>query len=102
MHVITRKRLRAFGQRHPDAASPLENWYRFVRRAHWQSLQDVRRVYPHADLVTVNSGNPVTVFNISGNKYRLITAVHYNRQRVYILRVLSHAEYNKEAWKETL
>jgi mRNA interferase HigB len=102
MRIISRKRLKIFAQQHPDAAEPLEKWYRVVRQARWQSLQDVRKVYPHADAVMVASGNTVTVFNISGNKYRLIAALHYNRRRIYVLRILTHAEYSKNAWKETL
>ena len=102
MNVITRKRLKEFGERHPDATRPLELWYRTVKRARWQHLQDVRRVYPHAHPVTVASGNTVTVFNIAGDKYRLIAAIHYNAQRVYVLRLVTHAEYSKDAWKETL
>lgn len=102
MRVISRKRLREFAERFPDASEPLEKWYRLFREAEWENLQDVRRVFPHADLVTVESGNTVTVFNIGGNKYRLIAAIHYNRQCVYVLRVLTHAEYSKNLWKDTL
>ena len=102
MRIITRKRLREFAQRHPDSAEPLEMWYHHLRHAEWESIQDVRHVYPHADAVTVASGNTVTVFNIGGNKYRLIAAIHYNRQRVYVLQILRHAEYSKGAWKDTL
>ena len=102
MRVIARKRLREYVQRYPDAAEPLEKWFRLIREAEWENLQDVRRVYPHADAVTVGSGSIVTVFNIGGNKYRLIVAVHYNRQRVYILRFLRHAEYSKNLWKDSL
>ena len=102
MRVITRKRLREFTKRYPDAVDSLEKWYRLFREAEWENLQDVRRVYPHADPVTVGSGNIVTVFNICGNKYRLITGIHYNRQRVYVLRLLPHAEYSKDFWKDRL
>jgi mRNA interferase HigB len=102
MHIITRKRLKAFAKQHPDSAEPLEKWYRLVKRAHWHHLQDVRRVYPHADPAMVASGHAVTVFNIGGNRFRLIAAIHYNRERVYVLRILTHAEYSKDAWKETL
>jgi mRNA interferase HigB len=102
MRIITRKRLREFAERHPDAAEPPQQWYRVFREAEWKSLQEVRRVYPHADAVTVGSGNTVTVFNIRGNKYRLVVAIHYNRERVYILRLLTHAEYSKGFWKGTL
>lgn len=102
MRIITRKRLREFAKRYPDAAEALQKWGQVVRDAKWPSLQDVRRVYPHADAVTVASGNSVTVFNICGNKYRLIAALHYNRQCVYVLRLLTHAEYSKDFWKDDL
>jgi mRNA interferase HigB len=102
MRVITRKRLREFAQRHPDAAESLQKWERLFRQAEWENLQDVRRVYPHADTATVASGNTVTVFNICGNKYRLVAAIHYNRQCVYVLRLLRHAEYSKDLWKDRL
>ena|SRR5439155_19313976 len=102
MRIISCKRVRESAQRYPDAAEPLEKWYRLLREAEWENLQDVRRVYPHADAVTVASGNTVTVFNICGNKYRLIAAIHYNRQRVYVLRLLRHAEYSKDFWKDRL
>ena len=91
-----------FGERHADAAEPLDRWYRIAREAEWASLGDVRIAFPHADLVKVASGKPVTVFNVAGNKYRLVTAIHYNRQIVYTLRVMTHAEYSKGKWKEQL
>ncbi len=102
MRVISRRRLREFAAKFTKAAEPLEKWYRVLRAAEWESFQDVRRVFPHADLVGVASGNTVAVFNIGGNKYRLIAAIHYNGQRVYVLRVLTHAEYSKNLWKDTL
>ncbi len=102
MRIISRKRLREFAERHADAAEPLQKWYALFRAAKWENLQDVRRVYPHADTVRVARGNRVTVFNIRGNKYRLIAAIHYNRQLVYVLRLLRHAEYSKNFWKDSL
>jgi mRNA interferase HigB len=50
----------------------------------------------------VASGSTVTVFNVCGNKYRLVAAIHYDRQRVYILRLLRRAEYSKDLWKKKL
>src|ERR1700692_1148078 len=102
MRIISRQRLREFAQQHPDAAEALQKWYRLFRQARWESLQDVRLVYPHADMVTVASENTVTVFNVCGNKYRLIAAIHYNRQQVFVLRLLRHAEYSKGFWKDNL
>ncbi|MDZ4287146.1 MAG: type II toxin-antitoxin system HigB family toxin [Prosthecobacter sp.] len=69
------------------------------RHARWQHLADVRRVFPHADAVRVGSGNTVTVFNLAGNSFRLITAIHYQTQLVFVLRLLTHAEYSKNRWK---
>ncbi len=102
MRIITRKRIRAFAKLHPDAAESLQEWDRLVREAEWKSLQDVRRVFPQADAVAVASGNAVTVFNIGGNKFRLIAAIHYTRQRIYVLCLLRHAEYSKGFWKNNL
>lgn len=94
--------LREFGRRHSDAAEPLERWYQIASEANWTNLVDVRGDCPHADVVRVASGKPVVVFNIAGNKYRLITAIHYNRQIIYTLRMMTHAEYDREKWKQQL
>ena len=94
MRVISRKKLLEFVAGHPDAAEPLDNWYRRTSKAGWKNISDVRSDYPHADAV----GN-CTVFNIGGNKYRLITWVNYEYRIVYIRFVLTHREYNKGAWK---
>jgi len=102
MHVISRKALRQFAQRRPDAAGPLDRWYDLAAHAHWGSLVEVRRACPQADAVRVASGHEVTVFNIGGNKYRLLAAIHYNRQKLFVLAVLTHAEYTRGGWKETL
>src|SRR5437762_11350302 len=99
MRIIKRKRLREFAEKHPDAAEPLEKWYQLIRHAHWDSIQDARRIYPHADAVEVESGKIVTVFNVGGNKYRLIVAIHYNTRCVFILDLFTHADYDKGFWK---
>jgi mRNA interferase HigB len=100
--VISLKRLREFWQRHQDAQEPLRDWYRTALKASWRHIQDVRRDYPHADAVIVASGRPVTVFNICGNKYRLIVDIVYRVQVIYICAVLTHAEYSKNRWKNKL
>ena len=102
MNVITRKRIRDFMAKHPDAAAALSNWYRTARKAVWRNLQEVRVIYPHADVATVASGNKVTIFNVAGTKYRLVSAIHYKAQRLYVLRILTHADYSKNAWKASL
>ncbi len=95
MHIISRKALRIFAQRHPDSQSALDAWFRIVRTNQFANLVDLRRVFPHADLV-----GDLVVFNIGGNKYRLIAAIHFNRQKLYIRHVLMHDEYNRGTWKE--
>ena len=73
-----------------------------TRAAHWASIVDLRQTFPSADPVRVASGRTVVVFNIAGNQYRLITAIHYNMRKVFVLRFLTHAQYDKETWKDEL
>lgn len=95
MHIITRGRLLEFSAIHPTAEAGLEHWYRVMKRTDFGSLAELRQVFPHADQV-----GRLTVFNISGNRYRLIVAIHYNRRRVYVRHVLTHAAYDRGEWKE--
>ncbi len=94
MHVISRAILRDFCERHPDACEALYNWYRVASKAKWQSLVEVQQTYPKTEAV-----GRFTVFNIKGNHYRLIADMLYTTQRIYIKYVLTHAEYDKETWK---
>jgi mRNA interferase HigB len=102
LRIITHKRLDDYGRKHADARQPLNDWAAMVHGAEWENFDDVRKVYANADEVRVASGRPVTVFNIKGNRYRLVVAIHYNTQCVYVLKFLTHAEYSKDAWKEQL
>lgn len=102
MRVIKRRPLLEFAARHPAAYPALDAWYRVAKRAHWRDITEVRRVFPATDAVTVSSGRSVTVFNIGGNKYRLVVGIHYNTQMIFVLRVLTHAEYNRDQWKRQL
>lgn len=94
VRIIAKRRLDEFAGQHADCASALNAWYRVVSAATWTSLNEVRQTYPTADAV----GNK-TVFNIKGNNYRLITAIHYNRGLIYIRELLTHAAYDKDDWK---
>lgn len=102
MRVISRKALVDFWAKHAASRPSLEAWFQVVRAAQWRHFVDTRKTYSTADQVRVASGGRVTVFNVGGNEYRVITAVHYNTSRVYILRVLTHAEYNKMDWVRRL
>ena len=77
-------------------------WYKVTKVARWRSLSDTRRTFGHADIVRVGSGRTAVVFNIGGNNHRLITAIHDDRNTVYVLRVLAHREYTRGKWKEEL
>ena len=94
MRVITKAAILNFSAEHADAYAPLLNWYTIARHANWTNLADVRRDFGHADVVGRR-----TVFNIKGNRYRLITRVNYETQRVFILYILTHEEYSMERWK---
>ena len=92
--MVSRKALKSFADAHKVAAEPLDNWYRRARKARWNNLAEVRLDYPHADPV-----GKCTVFNVGGNKFRLITKINYVGQTIYIKRVLTHREYSKGGWK---
>lgn len=102
MRVIGKKALRDYWERCPDAEGWLRSWYRIARASRWRSLTQVRAAFPHADPVRVRSGSTVTVFNVCGNKHRLVAAIHYDSQRVFVLAVMTHGEYSRGRWKENL
>ena len=70
-----------------------------AKAAKWKNLQEVRSVYTHADGVPVGD-RVFTVFNISGNSYRLVTEIYFEDQTILIRHVLTHAEYDKDDWKK--
>ena len=95
MHIITRKRLNEYAEKHPTAKAGLAHWFQLLRKNDYPDFVELRAAFPHADQV-----GKFTVFNIGGNKARLISAIHYNRRKVYIRAVLTHAEYDEGKWKE--
>ncbi|MCC6125264.1 MAG: type II toxin-antitoxin system HigB family toxin [Pirellulales bacterium] len=95
MHVISEKKLRQFWEKWPEAETPLRAWHRVAEHAQWQSFAEVRDVYPHADRV-----GRCTIFNIGGNKFRLVAVIYFNRGKLYIRHVLTHEEYDGDKWKE--
>ncbi|OUL24897.1 type II toxin-antitoxin system HigB family toxin [Nostoc sp. 106C] len=94
MHLISIRKLRTDTAQFPNVKQQIENWYATVKKADWQSLEDVRRIYRDSESV----GN-FTVFNIKGNDYRLIVGIDYENQVVYYKYFLTHAEYDKDNWK---
>jgi len=92
--------LRRACRKHPGLAARLDEWAIVVYQSDWRSLAEVRRVYPSADGVKSRRGLIVTVFNVKGNTYRMLTLINYAVQALEVLDVLTHAEYSKGAWKE--
>ncbi|MBD9435937.1 type II toxin-antitoxin system HigB family toxin [Pseudoxanthomonas sp. PXM03] len=91
MKVIAVGTLRIFWERYPDAEQPLKAWYDEARHAVWSTPQDIRNRYASASFV----GHNRVVFNIKGNDYRLIVAVAYRFQAIYIKFIGTHTEYNR-------
>lgn len=94
MHVISRKALSSFWSKHPPSRVALSRWFKIVKKTNFESFGDLRATFPSADKV-----GDLIVFNIGGNKYRLIASVHFNRGKIYVRHVLTHSEYDKGDWK---
>ena len=94
MHIITHRRIVAAQQAHPQYASSLDQWYRLSKKAEWRNFAEVRALFPSTDKV-----GDVFVFDIGGNKLRLIAAIHFNTGRLFIRAVLTHKEYDLGGWK---
>lgn len=102
MRIVKTSMLKEFWYKHPEAEASLHTRIQQTRAAQWHNFAELRRTFPSADAVTVSSGRGVVVFNIARNRFRLIAAVHYNMQIVYTLMILTHKEYDRNAWKEQL
>ncbi len=102
MRIIKETRLKEYWQEHERAKNPLEHWRDATREAEWKSFQDVRKTFGSADSVPVDGGKTAIIFDIGGNKWRLITTIHYNTQIVYVRQFLTHPEYDKGQWKNNL
>lgn len=91
MRVIAVSTLKAFWEKHPQAEVPLRAWYAEASRADWGSPNAIKAAHRNASFV----GNNRVVFNIKGNDFRLVVAVHYNRRMMYVRFVGTHKEYDK-------
>lgn len=91
MRLIARRTLREFWERHPDAEQSLRAWFHDVERADWASPADVKRIYANVSIV----GDNRLVFNIHGNKYRLVAAVNYQYRMCYVRFVGTHRAYDR-------
>lgn len=94
MHVITQKRITDAKASYPEAATALDHWYRAMRSSHFRDFAELRQHFGSVDKV-----GKLFVFDIGGNKLRLIAAIHFNSHKVFIRYILSHADYDRNHWK---
>ena len=94
MRVISNKALFDFAAIHLEADTPLQVWRKIVEAGSFNNFAELKRAFNATDKV-----GDFYVFDIGGNKYRLIAAIHYNRRKIFIRALLTHAEYNLGKWK---
>lgn len=95
MRVISLKTIKDFVKKYADSRNALLSWYREAESADWETPQDIKNRYPSASFLE----NDIVIFNIKGNKYRLVTKISYRHQIVYIKWIGTHAEYDKKDFK---
>ncbi len=94
MHIVTHARIKEAQAAHPTCSGALDQWYRLAKRAEWRNFSEVKASCPAVDKV-----GDKFVFDIGGNKLRLIAAIHFNVGKVFIRAVLTHREYDQGGWK---
>ena len=90
MHIISKTALEVFWLKHPNARVPLGTWYRLMRTSSFDTFLEVKRVFNSADYVS-----PYVVFDVGGNNFRIVSVIHFNRQKLYVREVFTHAEYDR-------
>ena len=96
MHVISKKKLRDFWERHSSSKSALEEWFKVLRNTRYSMWAELKRTFGDK----VDKVGKYIVFDVGGNKCRVITVIHFNRAKVYIREVLTHPQYDEERWKD--
>jgi len=94
MHVVSHKAIRIFCEGHPQARSAMDHWYRVAKQAVWSSFADVKQTFNTADFVA-----PHVVFDVGGNKYRILAEMNFMRGVLFVRGIMTHKEYEKGAWR---
>ncbi len=94
MRIISEKKLREFWRKHKEAEPPMREWIKIVRKQICNNFADVRKTFNHADIY----GN-CTIFDVGGNKYRIIAKTAYVIKVIYIRFVITHSEYDEKKWQ---
>ena len=103
MNVISRRKLKEFYEAKPERkahAQAFDDWFRIARAARWQNFQETKATFGQTDTATGHAGRTATIFDVGGNKYRIVAHVDYTRQTVLIAAVMDHREYDRGAWKK--
>lgn len=79
-------------------AAAFDAWFKLARKAHWRHFQDAKATFGQSDVATGDTGRTATIFDVGGNKYRIIAHVDYARQIVKIEAVMDHQEYDRKLW----
>lgn len=95
MRIISRRAFRTFTENHPESRQAFDEFYVKIKRCNQKNLTELRQTFPSADLV-----GDCVVFNVGGNKYRVIVHLDFEVQTMWIRFVLTHAEYDKDRWKD--
>ena len=95
MRVISKRPIREFCELHPESKPTMEEWFRKMEQLTVASFPELRKSFNSADYV-----DGYTLFNVGGNKYRVVTVIHYDKQRIYIRQVMTHAEYDRNHWRQ--
>lgn len=101
MRIVNQQVIERFAGKHADSRAWLESWLRNAHQTIWRTIQDVKQTYPATDAgVKVKSGGSVTVFDVCGNRYRMIVSVVYLADTIIVHELMTHADYSKGRWKE--
>jgi mRNA interferase HigB len=99
VRVISRKALTEFRKIHGDADVPLKAWFKAASKGSFRNLPELKQTFGSVDYVSAGRRG-FYVFDIGGNKYRVIAAIHFNTQRLFVRHVLTHAQYDRGGWKK--
>ena len=95
MHVISYRAIREHKAKHAGSATSLDSWYRVTAACRWENFAELKQVFGTADFVA-----PYVVFNVGGNKYRLIAEVNFRSKTLFIRQILTHKEYDEGKWRK--
>jgi mRNA interferase HigB len=95
MHIISQKLIWEAKEKYPESAQALDGWYRVPRKNAFKHFSELKRTFNSVDKV-----GDLYVFNIGGNKLRLIASIHFTRNKIYIRDILTHKAYDKANWRE--